>query len=107
MARMKKSQMKKSQQVTIALVAATAAAGIGVSAWSAERDKPDCVDQKTGAKVDDDYCESSYHYGHLGRYNMIYRNSDGTHSIVDAGDKTGIAARGGFGSSGYHGSSGG
>lgn len=99
--------MKKSEKVTIALISAIMAGGVGASVWDTERNKPQCMDQQTGKKVDVEYCEHAYHYGNSGRYGMVYRNPDGSTSTVDAGDKSAVTSRGGFGSDGYSGSGGG
>jgi hypothetical protein len=98
--------MRRTRNLTITGVAVAAACFTGACGGH-HRQNGLCVDNRTHVVVDQRYCNDSYNRGFVGGYYGYYYGGRGRigqpvsgGTYVDAGNRSAVTSRGGFGSSG-------
>ena len=97
--------MRRTRRLTITGVAIAAACFTGACGHSKQNGR--CVDNRTHTVVNQSFCNDSYNRGFVGGYYGYYYGGRGRlgqrvsgGSYVDAGNRSAVTSRGGFGSSG-------
>jgi hypothetical protein len=97
--------MRRTRKLAITGVAVAAACFTGACGHSKQNGR--CVDNRTQTVVSQSYCNDSYNRGVVGGYYGYYYGGKGKlgqrvsgGSYVDAGNRSAVTSRGGFGSSG-------